>query len=181
MIRILGGSIRGRKLKSPKGLLFRPATGRVKEFIFSYLYDEIEGLRILDLFSGTGSLGIEALSRGAKECVFVEKSRESLKILKDNIDICRFSGKAHILAGDVFSVIKKLGSERQTFDIIMADPPFKLNLRKQIVVTVGENNILNNQGLLFVEHEQHDEDADQKRLKLIKSRRFGHCVVSIYQ
>ena len=94
MVRIMGGSARGRKLSGPVGFRFRPTTGRVKEFIFSCVGEEVEGARILDLFSGTGSLGIEALSRGAKEVVFVERSASSLKLLRRNLERCGYSSSS---------------------------------------------------------------------------------------
>lgn len=176
----MAGSVRGRKLRGPIGLNFRPTTGRVKEFIFSYLGEELEGSKVLDLFSGTGSLGIEALSRGAKEIVFVDRSYQSLKILRKNLETCDFLEKARIMRINVFSLLRKMAQSGETFDFILADPPFRRSLRGQIVRAVDENNLLKPKGLLVVEHDSHDEDLGGHRLELMKQRRFGHCVVSIY-
>lgn len=180
MIRIIGGTAGGRKLFGPPGLRFRPTTGRVKEFIFSYLSEAVEDARILDLFSGTGSLGIEALSRGAKEVVFVEKSFQSLKILEKNLKLSGFVNMAAVFPGDVFRVLKKLGERGERFDFILADPPFKGALREKIVKTVEESGVLKAEGLLIVEHEVHDFDSKIHGMQLLKQRCFGSCVVSIY-
>ena len=181
MLRILGGLKRGKRLRGPTGLEFRPATGRVKSFIFSYFYHDIQGSSVLDLFSGTGSLGIEALSRGASTCVFIEHNLNVLKLLKENISSCRFHDQANIIQGDVFQVLKRHHFfNKKPFDFIVADPPFKDSLRESIVTAVEENHILKQNGVLILEHEIHDEDKSKNGLILLKQKRFGHCVLSIY-
>jgi 16S rRNA (guanine(966)-N(2))-methyltransferase RsmD len=180
-IRILGGSARGRRLLGPVGYKFRPTTGRVKEFIFSYLGSRVTGARILDLFSGTGSLGIEALSRGADEAFFIERSAPTVKILKKNVGICGFSEQANVMRGDVFILLNKLGKDSEKFDLVLADPPFKGFFREEIVKTVEENRLLKDDGLLLVEHERHDPDDGGHGKEIVKQRRFGHCVVSVYR
>ena len=180
MLRIVGGSARGRKLLGPDGLQFRPTTGRVKEFVFSFLGEEIVGTRILDLFACTGSLGIEALSRGAREAVFVERSLKNVRLITNNLERSGFWEKARILKGDVFSLLPKLAREDETFDFLLADPPFKESLRGPILNTVDENDLLKPKGLLIIEHEFHDTDPGGHGMNLIKKRRFGHCIVSIY-
>jgi len=180
VIRIVSGAARGRKLFGPPGLRFRPTTGRVKEFIFSYLGEVVKGARILDIFSGTGSLGIEALSRDAGEVVFVEKSFQSLKILEKNLKLCGFLDRAVIFRGDVFRGLKKMGKRGERFDFILADPPFKGALREKIVKTVEESRVLKPGGMLIVEHEVHDSDSEMHGMGLLKQRRFGSCVISVY-
>ncbi len=171
---------RGRKLVGPSGYRFRPTTGRVKEFIFNYLADEVNDTRILDLFSGTGSLGIEALSRGAKEIFFVERSSQNLLLLEKNLKICHFSENARVFKGDVFTTLDRMGQRGEVFDFILADPPFKAFYRNQIIKGVADNHLLKTNGLLFVEHEMHDPDSGEHGMKLLKQRRFGHCMISIY-
>ena len=180
MIRVIGGTARGRRLQGPPGLRFRPTTGRVKEFIFSYLNQEVEGARLLDLFSGTGSLGIEALSRGAASVVFIEEDTRHIRILKDNVALCGFSAEAQIIRGDVFRHIKRLGEGGERFDIVLADPPFKQKLHERITKGVRQAGILARESLLLIEHEVHDSISMESSLRLIKQRRFGHCVVSVY-
>jgi len=176
----MGGSARGRTLLGPKGFQFRPTTGQVKEFIFSYIGQNIEEAKILDLFAGTGSLGIEALSRGAKEVIFVERELQSLNILKKNLQMCKFWERAHIVRGDAFRILQKFERNGEVFDFILADPPFKDGLRGRILRGVGKSSLLNAQGLLILEHEAHDPDRGAHGLTLLKQRKFGHCVISIY-
>lgn len=180
-VRIVGGSVRGRKLVGPAGHRFRPTTGRVKEFIFNYLGESVVGSSILDLFSGTGSLGIEALSRGASKVVFTELAPSNVNMIKKNLRLCDFTEDAKILKGDVFRLMRKMSTEDERFDIILADPPFKGSLRERIVKGVDQSGILESDGVLIVEHESHDSDASRCGIHLIKQRRFGQCVVSIYQ
>ncbi len=180
MLRISGGSLRGKKLSGPEGLEFRPTTGQVKEFIFFLYRREIENSRFLDLFAGTGSLGLEALSRGAREGFFVEKSPRSLHLLNKNFTACGVTGRAHILAGDVFSILDQLGKRGESFDLIFADPPFKESLRNRIVDGVQRNGILAPDGILILEHESRDPDSEHPELNLLRQKKFGHCVVSIY-
>ena len=113
-MRVITGSARGRKLKTPSGNDVRPTTDNVKEAIFNILRDDVEGRRVLDLFAGTGQLGIEALSRGAREAVFVDSSPESLKIVKENLALCRFS--AAVVRSDAVSFLSRGGIK--LFDIL---------------------------------------------------------------
>ncbi len=181
MLRVSGGSIRGRLLVGPKGLTLRPTTARMREFIFYQLGKRIEDARVLDLFAGTGILGIEALSRGASHAVFVERARSSLEILRKNLIRSSFSTKATILSEDVFSTLRKLGKQEKTFDLIFADPPFSEKYRTAIVQTVDDTHVLHPQGVLIVEHDRRDPDHSQTKLSLIKATRFGDCVVSFYE
>jgi 16S rRNA (guanine966-N2)-methyltransferase len=177
MFRVLGGSIRGRKLEGPRGLEFRPTMAQVKQFIFNILGDRIENARILDLFSGTGSLGIEALSRGAAFVTFVDSSDEAVRILSRNIKTCGFETASRVQRADVFRFLERVA---EPFDLIFADPPFKNDLRQGIVHGVDQSVSLKPEGLLILEHEIHDQDEEKHRLSLVRQKRFGHCMVSIY-
>jgi 16S rRNA (guanine(966)-N(2))-methyltransferase RsmD len=179
LIRVVGGTARGRKLFGPKGLVFRPTTGRVKEFLFSYLYEKVENAIILDLFSGSGSLGIEAISRGAKKVFFIDHSKYSITLLKKNLATCGFHKQAVILKGSVFSIIRD--QKLPTFQIIFADPPFKGYYRERITENIGRYQLLSSGGLLLIEHEQHDTDSRSHSMMLIKQKRFGNSMVSIYK
>jgi 16S rRNA (guanine(966)-N(2))-methyltransferase RsmD len=180
LLRVLGGSLRGKKLYGPKGLEFRPTTGRVKEFIFFLIRETIPGSSFLDLFAGTGSLGLEALSRGAREGRFIEKSSRSVIILRKNIEACGFSRQADILAEDVFAAMNRLGRRKEMFDFIFADPPFKDSLRSRIVDAADQNQLLNPAGVLILEHDIRDPDAKGYRLQMFRQKRFGDCMVSFY-
>ena len=99
-MRIIAGDYKGRRLETPRDYSVRPTTDKVKEAMFSILTNDIWGSRVLDLFAGTGSLGLEALSRGASECVFADQSRDSLRIIRNNIEHCGAGGKAKVVQGD---------------------------------------------------------------------------------
>jgi len=180
VFRVTGGSVRGRKLRGPKGLEFRPTAGLVKKFIFSYPYVDVRGAKILDLFAGAGSLGIEAMSRGAQEVVFVEKSPVVVKILHHNIHLCGFSTESRVHREDVFYFIQKMGKQRQQFDIIFSDPPYKKTYHEMLVRTVDQNDLLKPEGLLIFEHGKQDSGGEDHRIRLLKQKVFGHCIVSIY-
>ncbi len=180
MIRIIGGQAKGRKLYGPSGHKFRPTTGIVKEFIFSYLQYKIENAVVLDLFAGSGALGIEALSRGAFRANFIDRSQYSINIIKKNIQLCNFSRKGLIIKGNVFTQLIRLGEKRYDFDIIFADPPFKHNLREKIVNYIDRYKLLKDNGLLILKHGKKDNDKDSHTIKMIKQRTFGINVISIY-
>jgi len=180
VLRISGGTLRGKKLSGPEGLEFRPTTGQVKEFVFFLYSREIENSRFLDLFSGTGSLGLEALSRGAREGFFVEKSPRTIHLLEKNLTACGVTDRARILPGDVFTVLDALGRRGESFDVIFADPPFKDSLRSRIVDGIWRNGVLKADGVLIMEHESHDPDSESPKPTLFRQKKFGHCVVSVY-
>ena len=117
-MRVITGTARGRRLKTPEGMDIRPTTDNVKESIFNIIQFDIEGRRVLDLFAGTGQLGIECLSRGASEVVFIDSSRDAVKIVKDNLKTCGFN--APVLQMDAVNYIKACGR----FDLIIVDPPY---------------------------------------------------------
>jgi 16S rRNA (guanine(966)-N(2))-methyltransferase RsmD len=121
-MRVITGSARGRKLKSPADESVRPTSDRVKEAVFSIIQFELEGRRVLDLFAGSGQMGIEALSRGAERAVFVDSSKEAIGIVKDNLASTKLSENAVVLHADALAFLRESG---QIFDIIFADPPYK--------------------------------------------------------
>ena len=120
-MRIIAGSARGRKLFSPEGMDVRPTTDKVKESLFNIIQFEIPGARVLDLFAGTGQLGLEALSRGAAEAVFVDSSGKSLAVVKKNAALCGFSDRARFVSGDAFAFLAR---GEGPFDLVLLDPPY---------------------------------------------------------
>jgi 16S rRNA (guanine(966)-N(2))-methyltransferase RsmD len=183
VIRIIGGSARGRSLQGPEGLEFRPTTGRVKETIFSILGDGVAGVRMLDLFSGSGSLGIEALSRGAGEVSFVEHSEAGVALLEKNLAFCGFTERGRIIRGDVFHIIPRLHQEGRRFDLIIADPPFQMKLHQKIVTCLQRFPLLapGPSGRLIIEHEVRDTVFSMSGLRQTRQKKFGHCMVSWYE
>lgn len=123
-MRVIAGIAKGRNLTAPRGLNTRPITAQIKESLFNIWQGQIEDSSFLDLFAGSGSMGIEAKSRGAAKVVFVEKSSQAVQIIKRNLVTCGFSAGCYIYQDDVLRRISKLNDEKQVFDIIYLDPPF---------------------------------------------------------
>ncbi len=144
-MRVISGQCRGRRLLEPAGNDVRPTTDQVKEAMFNIVQFDIEGRRVLDLFAGTGQLGIEALSRGAAECVFVDSSRESLKLVQENLKRCDL--KAPTVQCDALGYLRR--GER--FDLIFIDPPYGSGLDMQAVEAVKEFDILAKGGIMICE------------------------------
>ena len=121
-MRVITGTARGRVLKELEGLETRPTTGKVKESLFSIIQFDIEGRRVLDLFAGTGQLGIEALSRGAARCVFLDENREAVNIVMRNCKTCGVFDRSRVNVGEA---ARYLSACREQFDIVLLDPPFR--------------------------------------------------------
>ncbi|HDQ44904.1 MAG TPA: 16S rRNA (guanine(966)-N(2))-methyltransferase RsmD [bacterium] len=181
MIRVIGGTAKGRRLPGPKGSVFRPTTGRVKEFIFSYIGPDIAGSSVLDCFAGSGSLGIEALSRGAAEATFIEIGRTQSQLIRENLRLCGFQDRARVIRGDVFSRLAGLVDSASRYDYVIADPPFSEALHGRIIEVFERNPVLEAAGELLIEHEAHDRADDTRGFRKHRERKFGHCVISIYR
>ena len=120
-MRVITGSARGRRLGELKGMETRPTTDKVKESIFNCIQFDVEDARVLDLFAGTGQLGIEALSRGAKSALFVDKRADAVKLVRENLALCHLEENAQVICGDSLAA---LGTQSGRFDIIFLDPPY---------------------------------------------------------
>ena len=134
-MRVITGSARGRRLISPEGYDVRPTTDKVKESLFNIIQFNLPGAVVLDLFAGSGQLGIEALSRGADKAVFVDSSRKSVDVIKKNIELCRFQNESQVYLCDSVAF---LNSTREIFDIVLLDPPYHKNLCVDALNNLGE-------------------------------------------
>ena len=174
-MRVITGSARGRKLKTPENYDIRPTTDNVKESVFNIIQFDIEGRRVLDLFAGTGQLGIECLSRGALSAVFVDQSREAVKIVKDNLKACGLTGT--VLQADALSFLRTCGK----FDIIFVDPPYDSDLYESVLNTVNSIDILSDGGIIICESRR--ERALPEMSAPYKKRReytYGKVKLCIY-
>ena len=129
-MRVITGSARGRRLKTPETYDIRPTTDNVKEALFNILQFDVEGRRVLDLFAGTGQLGIEALSRGAKSAVFVDADRDAVRIVRENLKLCGLS--AEVRQQDALSLLRQGG----VYDLIFVDPPYDAGLYRPVLETI---------------------------------------------
>ncbi len=147
-MRVISGTARGRKLKELQGMDTRPTTDKVKESLFNIIQFEIEGRRVLDLFGGTGQLGIEALSRGAAHCTFVDQRREAAALIRENLKLTGLSDRARVVQGEALSFLQ---SCREKFDVILLDPPYHTDLMDQALELAVKIDILSENGIMICE------------------------------
>lgn len=176
MVQIIAGVVKGKKLKTVKGKDFRPTTGIVKEFIFNYIRD-LKGFIVLDLFAGSGNLGIEALSRGAEKAVFIDNSGKSVDIIRYNLKLTGFESKSEVVKTDAWRYIS--GYSGDGFDLVFADPPYKSQLRGYL--SDGVKKVLKGDGLFILEHTRFQSCEVSESLQLEKERTFGETRISIFR
>jgi 16S rRNA (guanine(966)-N(2))-methyltransferase RsmD len=183
-MRVVAGRLGGRRLKAVSGRTIRPTTDRVKESLFGILGERCQGARTLDLFAGTGSLGIEALSRGASRAVFVERDPVALRVLRENLRSTGVAGEAAVLAKDVLSALGFLARRGEgPFDLVLADPPYGRGLGAAALEQLGRGaSLLSPGAVVAVEHANRDALPEQVgNLSLRRRERYGETVVSFYQ
>ncbi len=150
-MRVISGQARGLKLKAPEGMETRPTTDRIKESFFNIIAPDIYDADFLDLFSGSGAIGIEALSRGAGSAVFVDESLKSIEVIRDNLERARLIDRAEVIQGNVLSVIGALGNRNKSFDIIFMDAPYSKGLTEASLQAVVQAKILKPKGYIVAE------------------------------
>ena len=181
-MRIISGIRKGKKLIVPKNSKIRPTTDNTKEFIFNYLSNSVAQKKILDLFSGTGNLGIEALSRGASQVIFVEKDKALSRILHENLKLTQFESQSKVIISDVFKFIKRLRNKDFKFDLIFADPPYESNLHIKLLNIVDESNILQKNGVLIFEHRSNELIySNFDNINLYKTKILGNTTISFFK
>lgn len=174
-MRVISGTSKGRRLKGPRSDKIRPALDKVKQAIFNILCD-LEELRVADLYAGTGSIGIEALSRGAGEAVFVDSAPEALQIVKKNLDLCRLHGL--VLKLELPQGIGLLGRKFKPFDLIFVDPPYDHNLINPTLRAIEREKILTPEGRIVVEHSPREPIGNLTGLSIIDQRKYGQTLIS---
>jgi 16S rRNA (guanine966-N2)-methyltransferase len=180
-MRITGGELGSRALKAPKGTATRPTSDRVREALFSILGGRAAGARVLDLYAGTGALGLEALSRGASGAVFVERSKEALAALEANVRALGVGARARVLAMPVERAARALGAE--PFDLVFADPPYA-DVKSGIAVRAIEAAAVPRMrpgAVLLLEHASRDPDPSVGGLAREDARTYGDTTVSFYR
>ena len=178
--RIIGGSLRGSKLPFKENRSIRPTEGKTKETLFNWLLNDLEGKTCLDMFAGTGSLGIEALSRGAKEVVFVEKQKKLADALKANLKRLKVYSSSQVLNANAFSI--DFDNLPYKFDILFIDPPFRENLIQRSLDFVKSSNLLTPKALIYLECETELELVELTRdLNLLKESKGGQTQYCLYE
>jgi len=179
-MRVVGGTDRGRRLAAPRGLRTRPTAERVREALFDILGPAVVGMRVLDLFAGTGAVGIEALSRGAARAVFVEKDRQALRVLRANLAALSLSReRARVIGGDAVTVLPALAGMEAPFDLAFLDPPYATALIPRTLEALVRGGILGPAARVVVQHFGQSEVTAGTGLTADRpARRFGETALT---
>jgi len=172
-MRVISGTAKGTKLNSIDDLATRPTLDRVKEPLFSIIQNHLQEAEVLDLFAGSGALGIEALSRGSKHCTFCDKSYKSLKILKENIRKTRMEDKSTIINDDYKKCLEKL---EKSFDIIFIDPPYKQDIAVDSIKRILKLNLLAKDGIIILETDEEErelKELENVEVEVYDKRKYG--------
>ena len=177
-MRVISGTAKGKKLNSLEGLETRPTLDRVKESVFNIIQFDIKDSVVLDLFSGSGALGIEALSRGAKEAILCDASSKAIKIINKNLEETRLKDKAKVINTDYLEVLSKIKDKK--FDIIFLDPPYKSDYVEKSIEYISKYNLLAENGIIIVETNDEnkiDKINAKKDLEVYDTRKYGIAII----
>jgi 16S rRNA (guanine966-N2)-methyltransferase len=180
-VRIIAGSCRGRTILAPKGLDTRPTLDRVKESLFGIIQFQLYGKRVLDLFAGSGSLGLEALSRGASYAVFNDNSREAVKIIKANVEKLGFADKSAVLSLDYKQAVRSAAACGKGFDIVFLDPPYRAGVMEGALNELCIKGVLNSGAMVVAEHDAHIPPVDTGTLELYDRRIYRDTALSFFR
>lgn len=180
-MRVVAGTLGGRKLRAPRGQSTRPTADRIKEAMFSILGPPPTGACVLDLFCGSGGLGIEALSRGAASAVFVDKAATAIDALTANLEALQIRDRATMMRADFTAALGKLVQSNVTFDWVFLDPPYAADLATAAIVALGAPGLLAQTAVLVVEHDKRAQPYSQiGPFSLDDRRRYGDTELSFY-
>jgi 16S rRNA (guanine966-N2)-methyltransferase len=181
-MRVIAGRCKGRVLFRPHGKLIRPTSDRIKEFIFDYLGNEIENASVLDLFSGTGNLSIEALSRGAESSLLVDKSKEAIRLIYKNLELTKLLSQCRVVHQDVFRFLKIAAKSNLKFDYIFADPPYSANIYNEVIDTIGKGDFLKDGGFFILECDSRRFIESQEiPLFMVTKKVFGDSAIIVFK
>ncbi len=180
-MRIIAGLLKGRRLERIDTKGIRPTSDKVKEAVFSILCNEINNMVFLDLFAGSGSVGLEAYSRGASRVVFVDSDKKSIEVLVNNIKKLGIKEKLEVLNKDYANAIAEFSTLNITFDLIFIDPPYGMFTPYDIIKKIYESNILSNYGIIILEQSKKEMVYEEIcKFKLIKRKTYGNTQLSFY-
>lgn len=177
-MRIISGSARGLRLESLDGLSTRPTLDRVKESIFNMLFDSVTDATVLDLFAGSGALGIESLSRNAEKCTFVDSNKDAVEIIKKNISKASFDDKSEIFFGDYSKYISVC---KEKFDIVFIDPPYMEGLTEDALDKLYNADVLNDDCIIIIESDKNFKPHINSNFKIIKDKNYGRVNVCLLE
>jgi len=181
-MRVIAGQARGRRLRTPKGRELRPTADRVKEALFNILPHDLSGRRVLDLFAGTGNLGLEALSRGAASAVLVDIARPATAVIEENVQALGYGASARVVTAPVFKAVRSLARGGERFDLILLDPPYERGLAGEALKEIAKEGVLADGGVVVAEHSVRDRlEKKYGALVLTDQRRYGDTALSFYR
>ncbi|MBU3142123.1 16S rRNA (guanine(966)-N(2))-methyltransferase RsmD [Clostridium sp. CF012] len=181
-MRIISGSARGRKILSPVGMGTRPTLDRIKEAIFNIIQDRTRNAVVVDMFSGTGSLGLEAASRGAEKCYLIDMGDTTFEMLEKNVDNLKFNDKCICLKGDTYKYMQQFAQEKIVFDLIFIDPPYAKDMIPPAIEIIAANRLLSNDGLVVCKIDSSEEVYDgNSTIHLSDLRKYGNTTVLFYK
>jgi 16S rRNA (guanine966-N2)-methyltransferase len=180
-MRITGGEGRGIPIKAPKGMRTRPTSDKVREAMFDTLGAHVVGAQVLDLFAGSGALGIEALSRGATFAVFVENSTSAARVIEDNLAKTRFSEKGEIVRTDFALAIRRFEKARRKFGLIFIDPPYEGGLLEEIAISLEMHPVTHSETIIVVEHfKKTVPPPGISGIPRVRTRAYGQTALSYF-
>ena len=181
-MKILTGYLKGRVIRLKPSENLRPTSDLVRKAIFDTLQGAVEGKRVLDLFSGTGALGFEALSSGAREVLWVEADRLQVEMIEKTISIFGLEDSGRVIQSDAFRTIQNLGRRAETFDLIFLDPPYHMGLGSKAVQLIADSKIFNLGAIIVLEtHKTEDPPEEIGKLKSIKTKKHGDTTITFYR
>jgi len=182
-VRVISGTARGKRLKAPRGTDTRPITDMIKEALFNVIGDKIVAASLLDLFAGSGSVGIEALSRGAQTVIFIDNNVKSVQTIRENLSNCGFKENFELYRNDVFRAIEILGQRQIKFDYIYADPPFTVqSIFNPFLMAMDQSSLLANEGILIIRSPRKmNLTVKLSRLEEYRSDNYGESTLHYYR
>ena len=178
-MRIIGGKFKGRKLRPVQGTRTRPTSDRTREAIFNIIAPQVRGARVLDLFAGTGAMGLEALSRGARSAVFIDVSRQSLSVLRENLAVLSLESTIRVIRWDLTQNLSCLHSMPRAFDLVFLDPPYNKNLIIPALDHLHLSQSMEDGARIIVEHSQLEPvEPDALPFETVDQRRYGKTLVT---
>jgi 16S rRNA (guanine966-N2)-methyltransferase len=182
IMRIISGAAKGRRLLSPEGMDTRPTLDRIKESIFNIIQNRIADSIVLDVFAGTGSLGLEAVSRGAKECYLIDKGQTTFKYLKQNVENFNFTDRCKCFNMDSYSALKDFCGKNVSFDLIFIDPPYLKDMIPPAIDIITKGKLLKKDGLIVCKIDTQEVIYEGNlEIKLTDHRKYGNTTVCFYK
>lgn len=180
-MKVISGTLKGRNILGYNIDGTRPTMDRVKESLFATIQDYLKDSTVLDLFAGSGNLGIEAISNGSKYCYFIDNNKDAINTIKRNISALNIQNKSNIILSDWKKALNDFANKKIKFDIIFVDPPYDYNVYEKILEKVITLDILNDNGLIILEHSNLNLKDSYNKLILYKAKKYGNKSVNIYK